>query len=179
MIKKVESRFMRHNKIKRSSFGLKPGPRQALIRNLIFSLVEHERIKTTLPRAKCVRRYIEKAMTLGKLKNVSSRRILLSRFPHPEVVSKIVNQLADRFKDRSGGYTRIIKLGPRHGDRAETAYLEFVDYSLKSGEKTDEKTKAVDKKTAAVKKRLFLSEKKRKKHIRKMKKTSRRKNRTV
>ena len=172
---------MRHNKIKRSSFGLKPGPRQALIRNLIFSLVEHERIKTTLPRAKCVRSYMEKAMTLGKLKSVSSRRILLSRFPNTKVVSKIMDQLVNRFKDRSGGYTRIVKLGPRHGDRAETAYLEFVDYSPKSKEKTDEKTKTADKKNLkdVVKKQAFLSEKKRKKHIRKIKKTSRRKNRAV
>ena len=170
---------MRHNKTKRSSFGLKPGPRQALIRNLIFSLVEYERIKTTLPRAKCVRSYMEKAMTLGKLKSVSSRRILLSRLPRPKVVSKIVNQLVDRFKDRSGGYTRIIKLGPRHGDKAETAYIEFVDYSAKVRKETNEKT--VGKKTskAVEKKRAFLSGKKRKKHIRSIKKTSRRKNRAV
>ena len=168
---------MRHNKTKRSSFGLKPGPRQALIRNLIFSLVEHERIKTTLPRAKCVRSYIEKAMTLGKLKNTSSRRILLSRFPNSKVVSKIMDQLVNRFKDRNGGYTRIIKLGPRHGDQAETAYLEFVDYSPK----IREKTKTVDKKTlkTSEKKRAFLYGKKRKKHIRNIKKTSRRKNRAV
>ena len=89
---------MRHQLTKRSSFGLKPGPRQALIRGLLSSLVEHERIKTTRPRAWLVRRLVEKAITLGKNQNLSSRRVLLSRYPNRKTVSKIMDQLSVRFK---------------------------------------------------------------------------------
>lgn len=171
---------MRHNKSRRSSFGLKPGPRRALIRGLAVSFVEHERIKTTLPRAWSVRRYVEKAITAGKSQNLSSRRLLLSRLSHSKTVSKIVDQLADRFKDRQGGCTRIIKLGRRKGDQAEMVYLEFVDYKPKTAVKTDEEKKS--KETAAVKKADSVKkqqiQKKRKKHIRKMKQADRRKNRS-
>ena len=121
---------MRHLKQKSPSFGRHRGPRKALIRGLVQSLVEHERIKTTLPKAKCVRPLIEKAITMGKRGDLHSRRLLLSRYPHKPTVSKIIETLSPRFKDRLGGYTRIIKLGFRSGDQAPLAYLEFVDYDM-------------------------------------------------
>ena len=177
---------MRHRLQKRSSFGLKPGPRLALIRGLMSSLVQYERIKTTLPRAKEVRRRVERAVTIGKAGSVSSRRVLFSRFPNKETISKIVDQLAKRFNNRKGGYTRIIKLGKRAGDAAEMAYLEFVDYDpAKPGgvPSSGEKTKKTDSKKDAQKKKALSRKsfkvcKKRKKRLRKIKSQSRRVNRS-
>ena len=143
---------MRHLKQKNPSFGRHRGPRKALIRGLVQSLVEHERIKTTLPKAKCVRPLIEKAITMGKRGDLHSRRVLLSRYPHKPTVSKIIKTLSPRFKDRLGGYTRIIKLGFRSGDQAPLAYLEFVDYDMQQtvafAQKAEVK-KAVAKKEVA------------------------------
>lgn len=113
-------------------------PRLALLRGLQVSLVEHERITTTVERAKETRRLIEKAITLGKKGDVATTRLLMSRLPNKEVVSKIVTDLAVRFKDRPGGYTRIIKVGRRPGDTAEMAFLEFVDYDWKKAAGADE-----------------------------------------
>lgn len=140
-------------------FSRKSGPRKALLRGLVVSLVEHGRIKTTLDRAKEVRRHVEKAITVGKKGDLATTRLLLSRYPNKDAVSSIVKDLSVRFKSRPGGYTRIIKLGVRPGDKAEMAYLEFVDYDWKSeGEvvskeasksaKTPAKTKAKAKKVA-------------------------------
>lgn len=176
---------MRHRLQKRSSFGLRPGPRLALLRNLVSSLVEHERIKTTLPKAKTVRRLVEKAITTGKGATLTSRRTLLSRYPHQPTVKKIVDELAPRFKNRPGGYTRIMKLGDRAGDCAKMAYIEFVDYDPKSPpvkaiEKAANKAKKTkSKKDAAtlLKKKLFLQKKKVKKHIRQVQAKSRNINR--
>ncbi len=135
---------MRHQKQKNSSFGRHRGPRKALIRGLVNSLVENERIKTTVPKAKCTRPLIEKAVTIGKKGDIHSRRLLLSRYPNKKTVDKILNVLSPRFKDRPGGYTRIIKLGFRSGDKAPLAYLEFVDYSIQTG--AVKKTKKLEKK---------------------------------
>ena len=104
--------------------------------------MEHERIKTTLPRAWEVRRLVERAVTIGQKKTVASHRLLISRYPNKKTVSKIITNLAPRFQDRKGGYTRMIKLGKRNGDHAEMAYLEFVDYKVES----QEVQKAEDKK---------------------------------
>ena len=148
---------MRHNKQKRSSFGRHSGPRKALLRGLVDSLVQHERIKTTLSKAKHTRPLIERAITMGKRGDIHSRRKLFARYPHKNTVNKIVDILSPRFKDRLGGYTRIIKLGFRNGDQAPLAYLEFVDYSgkidplpIKKEEKksTELKNKLADKKSA-------------------------------
>ena len=187
---------MRHQLAKRSSFGLKSGPRQALIRNLVSSLVEYERIKTTQPRAWLVRRLVEKAITIGKKQNLSSRRVLLSRYQNKKTVSKIVDQLSTRFKDRSSGFTRMIKLGFRKGDQAEMVYLEFVDYDFsiktksakldKSKDTTKDKIKETPKdkgkkkkmdSSSRLKKKIFLRKKKKKKHIRQIKNKSRQLNR--
>lgn len=139
------------------TFSRKSGPRKALLRGILNSLVEHGRITTTVDRAKEVRRHIEKAITLGKKGDLATRRLLLSRFPNQGVVNTIVTDLSVRFKSRPGGYTRIIKIGRRPGDTAEMAFLEFVDYDFEAkttakntkdvAEKADEKTakKAVTK----------------------------------
>jgi large subunit ribosomal protein L17 len=129
-------------------FDRKSGPRKALLRGLVSSLVEHGRITTTVDRAKEVRRHVEKAVTLGKKSDLAATRLLLSRYPNKEVVSEIVKNISPRFKTRPGGYTRIIKIGRRPGDTAEMAFLEFVDYDFeKKGEAKVEKTEESAPKT--------------------------------
>lgn len=123
---------MRH-RARVSTFGRKTGPRKALIRGLVVSLVEHGRIKTTLAKAKELRRHAERAVTLSKRglekeRAMHMRRLLMSRYPNENTVASLMNELAPHFKTREGGYTRILKLGQRPGDRAEMAYIEFVDY---------------------------------------------------
>ncbi|MDE0151955.1 MAG: 50S ribosomal protein L17 [Bdellovibrionales bacterium] len=162
---------MRHRHQKHSSFGLKSGPRKSLIRGLVQSLVVHERIKTTLPRARSAQRFVEKAVTLGKKGGLPERRLLLSRLSNASAVSKIMDQLSSRFKDRAGGFTRMIKLGQRAGDQAEMVYLEFVDY---------DPNQALSKETkdaSDVKRQSYLKKKKTKKRIRKIQQHSRRVNR--
>ncbi len=128
---------MRH-RAKRHNFHRRPGPRVALIRGLVYSLVENGRIKTTLARAKEVRRHVERAVTLGKEGSLHARRLLLSRYPNDNVVSILCGDLKKRMAKRPGGYTRIIKIGARAGDQADLAFLEFVDYepAKASGEET-------------------------------------------
>ncbi|WP_316963669.1 50S ribosomal protein L17 [Bdellovibrio bacteriovorus] len=124
-------------------FDRKSGPRKALLRGLVTSLIEHGRITTTVDRAKEVRRHVEKAITLGKKGDLAATRLLLSRFPNKEAVATIMKDLSPRFKTRPGGYTRIIKIGRRPGDTAEMAFLEFVDYDFEAkAAKTEEAPKA-------------------------------------
>ncbi|MGZ3774121.1 MAG: 50S ribosomal protein L17 [Pseudobdellovibrionaceae bacterium] len=138
-------------------FDRKSGPRKALLRGLVTSLIEHGRITTTVDRAKEVRRHVEKAITLGKKGDLATTRLLLSRFPNKEAVSTIMKDIAPRFKTRPGGYTRIIKIGRRPGDTAEMAFLEFVDYDFEAknagqGEKVVKaKAEPKDAKTTATK----------------------------
>ncbi len=124
---------MRHRRIT-SHFGRKSGPRVALIRGLVDSLVKYERIRTTLPKAKELRRHVEKAITRGKDATLTDNRVLMSKYPNKDTVHKIVSDLSPRMKDRPGGYTRIIKLGNRPGDNAEMAFIEFVDYDFEKAE---------------------------------------------
>jgi len=133
---------MRHRR-KTKYFSRKFNARKALLRGLIVSLVEHGRICTTVDKAKELRRHAEKAVTLGKKGDLGARRLLLSRLPHVDTVSKIMTDISPRFATREGGYTRIIKIGRRPGDTAEMAFIEFVDY--------DYKTAVPAKKTAPVK----------------------------
>ncbi len=147
-------------------FSRKFNARKALIRGLIVSLVEHGRIKTTIEKAKEVRRHVEKAITVGKRDNLSSRRLLLSRIANQGTVSEIMGNLSKRFSERPGGYTRIIKIGRRPGDTAEMAFIEFVDYDykLKSEKNNDAETKKasekVTKKATKVKKSAVVAKKK-------------------
>lgn len=131
---------MRHKRVT-NHFGRRPGPHKALLRGLVDSMVKYERIRTTVVKAKELRRHVERAVTKGKVDSVHSRRILLSDYPNKETVKKLVSDLGPRFKDRAGGYTRIIKAGNRPGDNAPMAYIEFVDYKLP--DPTEEKTPEV------------------------------------
>lgn len=113
-------------------FSRKSGPRKALLKGIMTSLVEHGRITTTVDRAKEVRRHVEKLITLGKKGDLATRRLLLSRMPNEGAVSTIIDDLSVRFKTRPGGYTRVIKIGRRPGDTAEMAFLEFVDFDYEA-----------------------------------------------
>jgi large subunit ribosomal protein L17 len=162
---------MRHMS-KRKNFHRRPGPRLALIRGYVYSLVEFGRIKTTVVRAKEVRRHVEKAITLAKKDSLHARRLLLSRYPNDKVVSILADDLQKRFAKRDGGYTRIVKVGARGGDRSDMAFLEFVDYVPQA--KSDETTVKGDA-DAAVRAKVNLRGKERlRKNVRRIKNTSRR-----
>lgn len=100
--------------------------RKVLLRNLALSLVKSEKIKTTLAKAKFLKPTIEKLITVGKKNDLSSRRKLLSFFQDEKIVKKIIDEISPRYKERKGGYTRIIKAGQRKGDGAEMAIIELV-----------------------------------------------------
>jgi large subunit ribosomal protein L17 len=102
--------------------------RKALYSNLTGSLIEHGRIKTTVAKAKAVKPIAEKMITLGRRGDLSARRQALAYLRSNDVVHLLFAEVAPRFADRPGGYTRIVKLGPRAGDAAEMVYLELVDY---------------------------------------------------
>ncbi|MCP9484331.1 MAG: 50S ribosomal protein L17 [Gaiellaceae bacterium MAG52_C11] len=102
--------------------------RKALYSNLAGALLEHGRIQTTEAKAKAVKPFAEKMITLGKRGDLSARRKALSELRSPDAVSHLFGEVAPRFADRPGGYTRIVKLGARQGDAAEMVYLELVDY---------------------------------------------------
>lgn len=162
---------MRHRS-KRHSFHRRPGPRQALIRGLVYSLVENGRIKTTITKAKEIRRHVEKAITVGKRGGLHARRLLLSRYPNEGVVEALVGDLTKRFQKRPGGYTRIVKLGARPGDQADVAYLEFVDFVPPKA--TSEETVKADE-GASERKRLNTVAKARvRRNVRKIQSKSRR-----
>lgn len=118
---------MRHRR-RVKHFSRKTTALKALFRGLMISIVEHGRITTTVEKAKELRRHIERAITLGKMNDLASRRLLLSRIPNKNAVDAIMTDIAPRFSSRSGGYTRVIKIGRRPGDTAEMAFIEFVDY---------------------------------------------------
>ena len=101
--------------------------RKALIKNMLNSLVKYEQITTTLTKAKELRRFVEKIVTLGKKGDLLSRRKSVSILQDQKMSKKVFDILAERYKNRNGGYTRIIKLGNRFGDNAPTAVIEFVD----------------------------------------------------
>ena len=101
--------------------------RKAMFRNMAISLVEHELIKTTLPKAKELRRYAEPLITLAKSDSVANRRLAMSRTGSKEAVGKLFSELGPRYKTRPGGYIRILKCGFRAGDASPMAYVELVD----------------------------------------------------
>ena len=101
--------------------------RLAMLRNMMNSLIEHEAIKTTLPKAKELRRVIEPMITLAKEATVANRRLAFNRLRDRDSVVKLVNELGPRYKTRPGGYTRILKMGFRVGDNAPMAFVELVD----------------------------------------------------
>ena len=117
---------MRHLKAGRK-FGRTSAHRKALFRNLVGALIERERISTTLAKAKELRGKVERTITLGKKGTLHARRQAFKLAPQKEAVQKVFGSLADRYANRPGGYTRIIKIGPRRGDNAPMAFIELVD----------------------------------------------------
>jgi large subunit ribosomal protein L17 len=117
---------MRHQK-KTVKLGRTAEHRKALLANQVCSLIEHTRIKTTLAKAKAVRPFAEKMLTLGKRGTLHDRRNAIAYLHQPAAVKKLFEEIAPRSANRNGGYTRIIKLGPRMSDSAPMAYLEWVD----------------------------------------------------
>ncbi|MCS5550077.1 MAG: 50S ribosomal protein L17 [Gammaproteobacteria bacterium] len=101
--------------------------RKAMFRNMAVSLIEHEMIKTTLPKAKELRRIAEPLITMAKIDNVAKRRLAFSRLRDRNIVTKLFNELGPRYKERPGGYLRILKCGFRAGDKAAMAIVELVD----------------------------------------------------
>jgi large subunit ribosomal protein L17 len=108
--------------------GRDPSHRKALYANLAGSLIEHGRIKTTEAKAKAVKPFAEQMITLGKRGDLHARRLALAELRSQDVVHVLFAEVAPRFTDRPGGYTRIVKLGPRQGDAADMVYLELVDF---------------------------------------------------
>ncbi|SDB50646.1 LSU ribosomal protein L17P [Pseudidiomarina indica] len=117
---------MRHRKSGRQ-LNRNSSHRKAMFSNMASSLVRHEVIKTTLPKAKELRRVIEPLITLAKQDSVANRRLAFARTRDKEVVGKLFNELGPRYLERAGGYTRILKCGFRAGDNAPMAYVELVD----------------------------------------------------
>ena len=118
---------MRHHR-KGKKLGRDSAHRKALYANLAGALIEHGRIKTTLAKAKAVRPIAEQMITLGRRGDLHARRQALAYLHSNDVVTMLFSEVAPRFTDRPGGYSRIVKLGPRWGDAAEMVYLELVDY---------------------------------------------------
>ena len=116
---------MRHRKSGRK-FNRNSSHRKAMFRNMASSLVRHEIIKTTLPKAKELRRVVEPLITMAKQDSVANRRLAFARTRDKEVVGKLFNELGPRYESRPGGYTRIMKCGFRAGDNAPMAYIELV-----------------------------------------------------
>ena len=117
---------MKHN-IKNKKLNKTTSHRKAMFMNMSNALIKHEQITTTLTKAKELRRFVEKIVTLGKKGDLLSRRKTVSILQDQKMSKKVFDILADRYKNRNGGYTRIIKLGNRFGDNAPTAVIEFVD----------------------------------------------------
>lgn len=117
---------MRHKKAGRR-LGRNSSHRKAMFRNMAASLLRHETIKTTLPKAKELRRVVEPLITLAREDGVAKRRLAFDRLRDKEVVGKLFKDLGPRFRNRPGGYLRILKLGPRPGDSAPMAIVQLVD----------------------------------------------------
>ncbi len=124
---------MRHRMHQRK-LGRTSAHRKAMFRNQLVALFEHERIITTLPKAKELRPIAERMVTLARTGTLADRRRVLTMVPDKAVVRKLFDDIAPRFMERPGGYTRIVRLGRRRGDGAELAIIEFVDYVLEAKE---------------------------------------------
>lgn len=116
--------------------------RLAMLRNMMNSLLRHEAIKTTLPKAKELRRVVEPMITLAKEPTVANKRLAFNRLRDREIVVKLFNEIGPMFKDRKGGYTRILKMGYRVGDNAPLAYVELVQKTTDAAPTKEEAQKA-------------------------------------
>lgn len=128
---------MRHRKSGRQ-LNRDSAHRKAMFRNMTCSLLRHELIKTTLPKAKELRRVAEPIITMGKNDSVAKRRLAFSRLRDKEVVGKLFTEIGPRYQERPGGYLRILKCGYRPGDKAPMAYVELVDRPLPAEEEAVE-----------------------------------------
>ena len=118
---------MASHRVDGRKLGRKMGPRLALYRNLTVSVLRYERVRTTEAKAKEVQGRIERAISLAKRGDLSARRAVVSEFPNePLVVTKLFDEIAPKYADRTSGYTRIVKIGPRPGDNSEIVQLELV-----------------------------------------------------
>lgn len=151
---------MRH-RVGGRKLGRKTPHRISMFRNMVTSLLEHERIRTTLPRAKSIRPLAERMITLGKRETLHARRQALAFIKDPAVVAKLFGTLAPRFADRSGGYTRIIRLGFRDGDGAQMALLELIgsEYTPAKGSDKGGKKSRAEKAAAKAETKKESSEK--------------------
>ena len=127
---------MRHKKSGRK-FNRNSSHRKALMKNLSIALIERDIIKTTLPKAKELRGFIEPLITLAKEDNVANRRLAFRRLRSDAAVAKLFTEIAKNALERKGGYTRIIKAGFRPGDKADMAFIELVDRDMESAEPDD------------------------------------------
>ena len=145
---------MKHN-IKNKKLNKTSSHRKAMFMNMSNALIKHEQITTTLAKAKELRRFVEKIVTLGKKGDLLSRRKAISILQDQKMSKKVFDVFAERYKTRAGGYTRIIKLGNRYGDNAPTAVIEFIDRDenakgLDSGPVIEKKsTEEVEEQTTA------------------------------
>jgi large subunit ribosomal protein L17 len=124
-----ESTVMRHAKANRK-LGRTASHRRAMFANMAAAQIKHEQIKTTLPKAKELRPYVEKLVTLGKRGDLHARRQAIATLQDKAMVAKLFETLGPRYQERAGGYTRVIKAGFRHGDAAPMAVIEFVDRDI-------------------------------------------------
>ena len=136
---------MRHRSAHRK-LGRKTEHRISLLRNLAASLISYGRIRTTEAKAKELRPFVEKLVTLGKRDSLHARRHALSIIPQREVVSKLFSDVSPRFSERPGGYTRILKLAHRQGDGASMAFIQFVDFKFEGAAAGKPEAKAEKKK---------------------------------
>ena len=130
-----------------SKLGRSSSHKEAMFRNMVTSVIKHERIKTTDTKAKELRKLAEKMVTLGKKGSLHARRQALAVIRDKDMVSKLFGELTERYRNRAGGYTRIVKVGYRYGDNAPVSILEFI-----ADEKKKEKAKAKGKTKAKAKK---------------------------
>ena len=122
--------------------------RKAMFANMVCSLIEHEQIQTTLPKAKELKKIVDKYITLGKRGSLHSRRQAISRLKQNSAVIKLFETLAPRYKERNGGYTRVLKAGFRYGDAAPLAVIEFVDRDVSAkGVKDKELQETIENKS--------------------------------
>jgi len=129
-----------HRKLNRTA-----SHRKAMFANMSASLIEHEQIVTTLPKAKELRPFVEKLVTLAKKGDIASRRLAMSRIRDEVQTKKLFDVLGERYKDRPGGYIRVLKAGFRYGDNAPMAVIEFVDRDVSAKGKVDhERTAAME-----------------------------------
>ncbi|HUW21361.1 MAG TPA: 50S ribosomal protein L17 [Candidatus Bathyarchaeia archaeon] len=150
---------MRHH-YQKKKLNRNTGQRQALFKNLIKSLIVHEEIKTTESKAKVVRRIFEKLVTKGKERTIHARRLIHAFLQNKKAVGKLVDKLAPLFKGRKGGFTRIVRVGERKGDRAMMVKLELIARTQENTKEKEKKKKGKpDKKTAIKKNKVNKGEK--------------------